>query len=104
MNKRKPKHKYKFQSRHQDARPYLSLYAQDGLPLKLILDSGQAFEVISNGQQHDIVINYTVIEKKRKKRPKPGDIDYCFTTDPALSSSEKQEIMDAFDHAMEKED
>lgn len=50
----------------EDQRPFLSLLAQDGLPLKLILDSGQEFDVMSAGQSHHVIISYTL--KKRRGR------------------------------------
>jgi hypothetical protein len=60
----------------KDQRPFLSLLAQDGLPLKLILDSGQEFDVMSNGQSHHVIIKYTIKKKRgrklgsKNKRPK----------------------------------
>lgn len=52
----------------EDARPYLWVYAQDGLPLKLILDSGQEFDILSNKQKHHVVIEYKVVKAKKKKK------------------------------------
>jgi hypothetical protein len=54
----------------KDARPYLWVYAQDNLPLKLQLDSGQSFDVLSGGQSHHVVINYTIVKPKRGRKPK----------------------------------
>lgn len=50
--------------RRKDMRPFLSLIAQDGRPLKLVLDSDQEFDILSNGVSHHISISYIAVEKK----------------------------------------
>lgn len=48
------------------------VYAQDNLPVKLFLDSGQSFDVISDGNTHHVVIQYEIVKRKRG-RPKKDE-------------------------------
>lgn len=59
-------------TRAKDPRPYLYVYAQDNLPVKLFLDSGQSFDVISDGNTHHVVIQYEIVKRKRG-RPKKDE-------------------------------